>query len=266
VPADQVAAASAAYGSGDFEPYVSEVFLAFNMKSPTFADARLREAIVRSVDRNAIVKDVYQGAAKPLNGVLVSGVPGYVDNACGDRCVYDPAKARALLAAAFPTGTTAPAIPLDYDDDPAVQKLADAVKADLAAIGLTVTLRPRPAAQYADFTAGADKQLFRLGWVAGFVSPDAFLAPLFSTGSAHNLQGFTSPAVDAAITAARAEGDATARLAHYRDAEAALMQAMAVVPIAQVLVHSVSGTRVRGLQLTPAGTFDGAEVWFAPAK
>jgi ABC-type transport system substrate-binding protein len=244
---------------------VAELLFAFNLKSPTFADARFREAIVRAIDRRGIATGVYQGTVVPLDGVVVGGIAGHLDDACGEPCRHDIDKAKALVAAAFPAGTPVPTVHIDYDEDPTGQRVAEVIQANLADAGIPADLRPKPAQQYADFAAGNDKQLFRLAWIAPYPSADAFLPKLFSSSSPFNLSGFSSVGADAALSAARAEADPARRVADYQNAERQIMAALPVVPIAQFMVHSVASGRVRGLTLTTAGTFDASTVWLAPA-
>jgi ABC-type transport system substrate-binding protein len=193
-------------------------------------------------------------------------MPGYTDDPCGDPCAHDVAKAKQLVAAAFPAGTPVPTVHIDYDEDPTGQKVAEVIKANLQDAGIPADLRPQPAASYPSFAAGNDKQLFRLAWIAPYPSADAVLPQLFASGSPFNLEGYSSPAVDAVLGAARAQPDPARRIAAYQDAERKVMADLPIVPIAQFLVHSVAGSDVRGLQLTSAGTFDGSKVWLESTR
>jgi ABC-type transport system substrate-binding protein len=259
VPLEEVESAGRTYGRSLFVPYPAELFYAFNLKSPTFADARFRSAIARSIDRDAIVGGVYQGTVRSLTGVTAEGA-----DLCGSPCSHDLTSARALVASVFPTGgPPVPTVRIDFDQDPTQQKVAEAVRAGLADAGIPAELRPHSADSYADFIAGDDKEFFRLGWVAPFVSPDAFLGPLFASGSPFNLTRFSSPAVDAALAAARSSADTAAQLTSYQAAEREVLSSVAVVPIAQFLTYSVASPSVRGMVLTAAGTFDAATVSLA---
>jgi ABC-type transport system substrate-binding protein len=255
-----VEAAASRFGSSNFRPNVAELFYAFNLKSPKFADPRFREAIVRAVDREAIVNGVYQDTVRQLDGVVVNGVPGHTDDPCGDRCQHDPTKAKALLAQAFPAGKPVPEVALDFDDDATQQKVAEAIQANLKEVGIPATLRRKPLPEYEEFVAQDDKELFRLGWIAPYPSADAFLAPLFGTGSVLNLSHFSTPAVDNAINAARAEANASKRVSDYQAAEKAVMAQVPLIPIAQFLVHSVVSSRAHGLVLSATGTIDTTSV------
>ncbi len=259
VPPEQVGAASRQYGRKGFVPYAAELFYGINVKNSKFADFRFREAIVRAVDRRALVRAVYDDIYKPLDGIVVGGVPEYQDSACGDRCAHDVAKAKDLVTAVFPNG--APEVFLDYDAGAIRDALAKAIQADLKEVGITATLRPKPFNDYLNFEVSGQQELFLLGWIAAYPGADAFLAPLFSSASRNNLVGFNVPAFDTALKTARAEADERTRTALYRDAEKIVLGQVPVVPILQYEVHSVTASRVGGLTLSPTGTFDGAQVW-----
>ncbi|MDP9386886.1 MAG: ABC transporter substrate-binding protein [Actinomycetota bacterium] len=263
VPPQDVQEAARRYGDGGFRPYVAQLFYGFNLGSPKLADARFREAIVRAIDRRAIVAAVYQGTVRPLDGVVVAGVPGHQPAACA-RCAYDPARSKALLAELFPRGTPGPPeVGLDYDADPTQEALARAVQANLAEVGLRVTLRPQPVNDYDDFALSGRQEVFRLGWIAAYPSPDAFLSPLFMSGSPDNLVGFARPDVDEQLRAARAEANAARRVALFQEAERAILDQVPVIPVAQLELHSVVSERARNLRLTALGTFDASTVALA---
>lgn len=258
VPPEQIDTAARRYGRAGFSPYVAELFYGFNLKSPKFADPRFREALVRGIDRRAIVAAVYQGTVRPIDGVVLAGVADFQAKACG-RCGYDPGRARALLAAAFPGGRP-PEVGLDYDSDPSQEAVAKAIQASLAKVGVTVAVRPRPPDQYDEFVVSGQQELFRLGWIAAYPSADAFLAPLFSSESPNNLTEFASPAVDEQLRRARAEPDPASRAALYREAERAILDEVPVIPIAQFQLHAVLSKRVKNLQTNALGTFDASRV------
>ena len=263
VPPQDVDSAARRYGRDAFRPYLAELFYGFNLKSPKLADVRFREAIVRGVDRRAIVRAVYGSTVNPLEGVVVEGVAAHQADACGERCRHDPARAKALLAEVF-AGGPPPEVQLAYDEDEAQEAVAKAIESALAEVGLKVVLAPKSLKDYKDYAVSGQQELFRLGWIARFPSPDDFLPPLFLTGSPNNLTGFSVPGVDDQLRQARTEADAARRAELYRAAERAVMEALPVMPIAQFRLHAVLSKRVRGLNLTSAGTFDGATVWLAP--
>jgi peptide/nickel transport system substrate-binding protein/oligopeptide transport system substrate-binding protein len=259
VPPEEVESAARRFGRSAFRPYAADLFYGFNLKSPKLADPRFREAIVRGIDRRAIVAAVYGATVVPMDGVVPRGVAGWQRDPCGARCRYDPAAAKVLVAAVFGSGPV-PSVQIAFDDDPAQDAVARAIQAGLAGVGIPVELAPKSLKDYSAFVVSGQEEVFRLGWVARYPSADDFLPPLFGAGSPNNLVGLSSGAVDASLAAARSAGDPRVRDDAYRAAERAVMDAVAVIPIAQFEVHGVVSKRVRGLRLTSMGTFDASAV------
>jgi peptide/nickel transport system substrate-binding protein/oligopeptide transport system substrate-binding protein len=261
VPSDRLAEAKKEFGDDLFEPYVAELFYAFNLRNPKFADLRVREAIVRAVDRKKIIDDVYEGSVRPMDGLIAEGMPGHQENPCGDRCDHDVERSKALIAELAAAGITMPEVVIDFEDDATQTAVATAIKDDLAAVGVTATLRPRPLADYQQFAVSGEQELFRLGWIAPYPSADGVLVPLFSTGSPNNLTGFSNATVDEALKSARSAPGADAQIAAYQSAEKAVLAELPIIPIAQFEIQSAANGRVRGLDVTSAGSFDGRRVW-----
>lgn len=264
VPNDRAEDAAQRFGSDDFRPFDAQLFYAFNLLDPTFADVRYRQAIVKAIDRTAIVKAVYPGIADVLNGVVPAGVAGHVDDPCGEPCTYDPTAARALLAQAFPDGNIPP-FNIDYFTGAGEEAVAGTIVTDLAAVGITVTKRPKDPGgdpgQYDLFAVSGQQQLFRLGVIGMYSSPDAYLGPLFVSGSHDNATGFSAAAIDQLLGTARSTADPAARLHLYQQAEQQVMALVPIVPIAQFRSKAVVSKRVHDLVVTVNGTFAGDKVW-----
>lgn len=260
VPPDRTDEAAERFGRDHFVPYAAELFYAFNLRNPKFADARFREAVVRAVDRAAILTDVYGGTVRPVDGVVVEGLDSFQADACAGRCAHDPQRARDLLAELAASGGTIPELAIDFESDAIQTAVATAIKDDLAAVGITASLRPKPLEEYQQFAVSGEQELFRLGWVAPYPSADAILTPLFLTGFPNNLTGFSSAGVDELLRAARAEPDPAARVARWQEAERAVLAELPIVPIGQFELHAATSARVRGLTMTVTGTFDARTV------
>jgi peptide/nickel transport system substrate-binding protein/oligopeptide transport system substrate-binding protein len=262
VPPGRADEAAKRFGTRGMKPFLGLVFYAMNLKSPALSDVRLRNAIAAAIDRQRIVDDVYRHTVQPASGLVSDGVPGKVHDACGDRCRHDVDRARALVAEVFPQGGV-PEVAIDHDDDATQMAVAKSIKADLDAAGIPAVLRPHAFADYGQFIVSGQQQLFRLGWIADYPSPDAFLFPLFSSTSPDNLTGLASREVDDILEAARKEADPAARDQLYREAEQKVLSQFVVVPVAQLQSRLVVAKRVQGFTLNPMGTFDGAAVTVA---
>jgi oligopeptide transport system substrate-binding protein len=264
VPRSRIDETLRASSGAEVSPYLAELFYGFNLKNPKFADPRFREAIIRAINREAIVKQVYTNTVRPSFGVVPEGTPGFERDACGEKCRYDPGRARALLTQVFGTRPP-PAFAIDYDEDDTQRGVVNRMQADLKAVGITVLPRPHAPNDYLKFAVSGQQEMFRLGWIGAYPSADAFLSPLFVSGLSDNLTGFSSPEIDLLLRGARAEANAQQRGDMYRLAERKIMDQVPVVPIAQFDTRAVVGAQVRGLVLTAAGTFDASRVWLTRA-
>jgi len=260
VPPDRVEQVAEVQGAGGSRPYLGELFYGFNLKNPKFADARFRQAIVAAIDREAIVRVVYGPSAKVLRGLIPEGVPGAQADACGERCTRDPARARSLLAQAFPAGKAVPEVQIDFDDDGTQRAVAQAIEANLEEVGIPAALRPHTYADYLRFAISGQQELFRLGWIGAYPTADAFLTPLFQTGVRDNITGFSSTPLDNTLKNGRAEGDEAKRIGAYQAAEKLVLDQMPIVPLAQFQFQSISSPRVSGLVVSGLGTFDATKV------
>ncbi len=243
-------------------PYLAVGFYALDLKNPKFADARFREALVRALDPVKLVKVGYGDRADVAAGIIPRGVPSGPSDACRGRCDHDLAAAKQLVAQAFPGGG-APGVFVDFDDEPTQAVVAAEVVNELVAAGIPAAVRPHPSASYDSFLANEVPDLFRLGWVGDFPNADAFLSPLFVSGAAENVARVVSPAADTALKAAEAEPSAKVQARHFTEAERAVLDQFAVVPVVQFETRLAIAKTVHGLRLDVVGGFDPAPVWLA---
>jgi oligopeptide transport system substrate-binding protein len=133
----------------------------------------------------------------------------------------------------------------------------------LQAVEIPVQLRPMPFEEYKTFVASGDQQVFRLGWTGSYPSADAYLVPLFRTGSPDNVTSLSKTAADQRLLLAREATDAGRRRELYRQAERQVMADLPIIPIGQFQILSVARPEVRGLLVAVDGTFDPTAVWLA---
>ena len=80
--------------------YFWDYFVGFKIDKPAVNDPVLRKAMVMAVNRDAIAKAVWFGAATPADSYLNPAVLDYDPKSKADFPAYDPAAARKLLDAA----------------------------------------------------------------------------------------------------------------------------------------------------------------------
>lgn len=263
VPAGDVEEAVDAYGDDLFAPFQAQVFLGMNVRSGALLSNRpLRQAIAAAIDRERVVEEVYGDLADPLWTLVPPGVPGQDSARCGSSCRQDLPRAKGLILDTFPDGDV-PEVRLDFDDTPTQRAVAELVAEDLEVVGIPVSLRPHPVEEYRSFLASGDQEMFSFGWIGIYRSPDAYLEPQLRSGSADNLVGLTSEAVDDLLGRARSASRPEERAADWAEAEATVIDASVVVPLAQFRTQVVAAPRVQGLVHAVDGTVDWTQVWVA---
>lgn len=225
---------------------------------PQFRDPRVRLAIARAIDRDAIVRLAFEGVNTPLTTVLPAGIPGA---APADKTLaFDPPRARALLAeAGYPGGSGFPPLTLVImDKHPDSTAVAQVVRGDLKKnLGITVNIQEREFVSFnADTTESEKVPFYYYGWVADYLDAQDFLSTLLRTGAPLNHYGYSNREFDRLCDQADVERDEKVRAALYHKAEQIALSEAAVVPLNTgpgfVLVKPrVKGFRVNLLNALP---------------
>ena len=211
---------------------LDNLHFALNMQKEIFKDVRVRQAVNYAVDKEAIVKNIYNGLAVPLTKSPVSPfLWGY--SAVGDYYKYDPAKAKELLkAAGVKPGTK---LVMWIPDGRYVQdrQVGEAVAGYLREVGFDIQIvkmewatyigrvgqKPDPIAPY---------DLAMLAWSVGTQDADWGLGGTFLSTNwpprAYNLAFYKSDAVDNALAAGRQTTDSAKRMEAYKVAQKQIME------------------------------------------
>jgi len=158
------------------------LYIGINCAKKPFTDVRVRQALNHAVDKEAIVKSIYQGRALVSNGIVAPLATGYFPV---QGYSYDPDKAKKLLAeAGFPNGfkaklwTPQGRYPKDFE-------MAQAVQQQLKKVGVDCTLDTMEWAAYLAATRKPPQEnqseLFLLGWAPSSAEARWILYPLCST-------------------------------------------------------------------------------------
>lgn len=233
-----------------------------NVRRPPFDDRRVRQALNYALDKRHVVR-LLNAAASPSHGLLAPGMAGR-DPALAPY-PHDPAKARALLAAAG----HADGLALDYittaDED--AEKLAQSLQSDLAEVGVRVRVGLVTFATYQTITGDPDGPAFSLAtWVGDYPDPTNFLDARFhsrsiSATSSNNDSFYASAELDALLDGARAEPDPDRRAALYRRAERVLYDDAPWIWGYHQLRTEIVQPYVRGFAPHPVWLRDYASAW-----
>ncbi|MCC6007612.1 MAG: hypothetical protein JJU40_08030 [Rhodobacteraceae bacterium] len=200
--------------------------LVFNLDRPALRNDALRTAIAHATDRARMVETIHFGRGRVARAPIASGIGWAHDPAALATYAHDPARAEALLeAAGLARGADGVRARLDIVHFPQFQRHADALRQDLAAIGIALASRPldRAATVEAlfmrrDFDTGLVSYCHGLDPEIGFrrtLASDAIGPVPFSNGA-----GFSDARVDALFARALRETDLDARGAIHAEIQA----------------------------------------------
>jgi peptide/nickel transport system substrate-binding protein len=240
-------------------------FLSINNERPPFDDARVRQALARAVDREALVETVLGGHGEPARNPLPPQLWGYA--ARSRELILDRPTARRLLASAGRAGgfeTTLLTVQATRPYLPVPVRLAQRLQAELGEIGVRVRLRELPSwADYIDLATRGDYDLAILGWQADTTDPNDFLSALLASESvgATNRSRYRSEAMDALLKQGRRASDPAERAAIYRQAQDLFQKDMPWVPLYHVSVFTAYRRSVHGLSVGPTGVLRYEKAW-----
>jgi peptide/nickel transport system substrate-binding protein len=248
-------------------PGTSFAYLALNLRDARLRDRRVREAIVAALDRPALLRFVLGGAGRPASGLLA---PEHWAFSPARVRGHDPGRARRLLdRAGYPDPDGAgprTRFRLIYktSNQPIRRRLAEAIQAQLAAVGVGVEVRSYEwGTLYADVRVG-NFQLCALSWV-GIGDPDLYYLAFHSgmvPPAGYNRGRYRSAVMDRLTLAGRSELDPAKRRAIYARVQHRAARDLPVIPLwweDRVVVHD---RRLRGFEPAPDGNLHSlASAW-----
>lgn len=245
---------------------IIERYITMNMLQKPFDNPKVREALNRAINRDALVKVAYGGFAKPADGIVPEGVDYAVRIGAWK---YDPAKARALLKeAGYPNGfeTT---LWSAYNNSTS-QKAIQFVQQQLAQVGVKAQVQALEAGERvakvesAQDPAKAPVRLYYVGWSASTGEANWALAPLLASSSFPpkmlNTAYYKSEQVDANLAQALETTDRSKKATLYADAQKRIWADMPWIPLVQESIVYVRSKRLKGAYVMPDGSFNFEEV------
>ena len=235
-------------------------YVALNTQRRPLDDPRIRRALAHAIRREAIVRYIYQGLARPAVGPLPPNVWG----TRGDLVTfgYDPARARALLdeagyrgAAVRPLKLYVSGVARQYLPSP--ERVAVVIRHCLEDVGVPVEIVVREPAEFQRALWAGEHDLAITGWFGANGDPDNFLYTLLDSDNTtgnhpSNISFYSSAWFHDIIGMAQRTNDRIERERLYSQAQAIVANDAPWIPLAHPMV--VFGTRasVRGLVVQPS--------------
>jgi ABC-type transport system substrate-binding protein len=240
-------------------------YLFMNVLEKPFTDERVRQAVNYAIDTEKIQK-LLAGQGSELNQIYPNGMPGH--QADKTFYTYDPAKAKSLLAeAGFPNGLTCTFGTHNVDPFP---KLAQAIQADLKAVGIDCQIKPMDRATYWTYI-GLKKSHAQIGlsdWYMDFPDPSDWIGSLFTNPieAGANSSFYDSPQVDSLYDQSAGERDPATRIGMYQQMQDIIMTDAPTAPLYQPIWHSMFGKTTGGVYIHPVWIFTYQEYWKTDGK
>ncbi len=258
-------------------PYLGTYYFSINMTpkaasvdaaaAKALSDVRVRRALALAIDRDAISKNVLKAGQIPAGAFVPPGVPATAGGDFTTKNYFDPKgnvdEAKKLLSdAGFPNGQGFPKITFLYNTGSGHQDVAQAVQ-DMwrKNLGINVDLANQEWKVFQVTRTNKEYLIARDGWIGDYMDPMTFLE-LFTSVSGNNNPGYSNPAYDAKIAAAKKEIVAATRDRDLRDAETMLMNDMPIIPIYYYVNVAMIKDYVKGTRKSQLGFlfFDNAYV------
>ncbi|MFJ3924237.1 ABC transporter substrate-binding protein [Streptomyces sp. NPDC090022] len=226
-------------------------YLVFNTNDPVTGKLPVRKAISYLVDREALVKDVYEGTATPLYSIIPAGIPAH-NTAFFDRYggAPQPEKAKAALKAANISGKvklTLYGTPSRYG--PATDQQLSLIAKQLNDSGLfEADVKSVEYEQYEKDIAAGKYGVYVIGWVPDYPDADNFTQPFFGPGNVLGNNYDNKEITGTIIPATSAKSDRVSANPDYTRLQDIVAEEIPVLPLWQGKQYAVSRPNITGLQ------------------
>lgn len=230
------------------------MYIGMNNTIAPFDNDKVRQAVAMAINKQQIVDTFYPAGSEVAEQFVPPTFnPGYSTAGDGAKWyTHDTAAAKALLAeAGFPDGfeTT-----ISYRDVvrvylPNVNQVVQEIQAQLAEVGIKVTINKMESGPFLESVAAGEEGLFLLGW--GMDYPDS--TNFYDYHFASNAKRFGNewPDLVAEIKAAAQLGDPAERQMHYDNVNALIKEHVPMIPVAHGSTANAMGAKVGNVVFGP---------------
>ena len=236
-------------------------YYAMNNQKPPFDKKEVREAFAMAIDRDAIIKEVYQGAGQKATNLIPPTMWSYDKNIKGVE--YNPEKAKKMLADAGVKDLKIDIwwMPVQRPYNPNAKRMAEMIQADLAKIGVESTLVSYEWGEYRKRMQAGEHMTGMLGWTGDNGDPDNFFGVLLGCNSegkpnSNNIPKWCNAKFQEVVNKAAQITDKAERTKLYEEAQKIQAEEMPQVNIAHSTVFEPIRKNVKGYKVSPLGSHE----------
>lgn len=230
-------------------------YIGFQMQDKDTGRRDVRRAIALAIDREAIIRYIFRGAARAASAVLP---PEHWAGTELPPLRHDPAASRALLASAGYSPEQPLRLTYKTSSDPFRLRIATILQRQLAQAGIEVAVRSYDwGTFYGDIKAG-NFQMYSLSWV-GEKSPDIFRYAFHSDSlppRGANRGRFSDARVDDLIDHALTSSAEAEQAQYYAQLQRYLLEELPYVPLWYEDQFFAAADRIAGYRLAVDGSYD----------
>lgn len=230
-------------------------FIGFNVTSEPFDNVKVRQAVAYALEKDAILKGVYNNIGSVIDSTMSTKVVGYNPNLKDYE--YNINKAKELLKeAGFADGFKTTIV---TDERKERVNLAEVLQSQLKGIGIDIEIVVLEYNVYIDATAKGADGIYIGGWGNSTGDADYNQFNLFhssSIGPTGNISFYNNPKVDELMEKARQESDPDARNALYAELQQIELDEVPVIPIRSLTHLAAVSNDVKGFWMNPVGYYN----------
>lgn len=231
-------------------------YLAYNTMMAPFDNLKVRKALNKAINKQAILDAVYQGAGKVAKNPIPPTIWSYNDAVQDDT--YDPAAAKKMLEEAGVKDLAMKiwAMPVQRPYNPNARRMAELIQADFAKVGVKVEIVSYEWAEYLKRSKDKARDgAVLLGWTGDNGDPDNFLAVLAGCDAvgSNNLANWCYQPFEDLIQKAKLVSDPAERTKLYEEAQVVFKEQAPWATIAHSVVYEPIRKEVVNYKIDPLG-------------
>lgn len=237
------------------KPGLNIGYLAFNVEHDILKNKLVRQALNMAVDKDSIIKAVFQGGAQKAKTPMSPLMWSY-NNEIEDYS-YNLEKAKNLLAkAGYPKGFKIDmwAMPVQRPYNPNAERMAEIIQEDWKKIGVDVNISTREWGEYLKLAKEGKYETLFLGMLTGN-DPDTYMHLQLSCDSVNgfNTARWCDKSYDDLVNAAKRITDINERTILYKKAQTIFKEEAPWVPIAHSKIYEPVRNEVIDYKIDPTG-------------
>ena len=232
------------------EPSSAFYFIGLNMQDEKLSDIRVRQAIAKCVDRDALIIGALDGNGVKTTTFIAEGLPGYTEGF--DPLPYNIEEAKALLTeAGYPDG-----FEMTISVPESRSAHAQMIQADLKKIGIDLKIGIVESGAFWDALENGDYEMMIMGWSYVVMDSDVGYYSLYrSDDMAGNYVRFSDARVDELLQNGRISTEVSERAAIYSEIEEIVMNSAAYIPLYWRMDAIAFDADLTNIEIPPCGFY-----------